>query len=356
MNKVLILMKSTLKQMLAGLPIMLLIYVVFPAGLVFFLDGVLQAQEGEKIEKFKIMIEDEDKTVASKGLINFFESKEISEYIEIKDSKKSQTIKILKGYESALENGDKLKIELIETSHDSAQFIEDLINTYHKQVLLTKKGVKDEEIALLMNGGVLKDITDVEKKSSQSMGVLAVSFISTIIVIFLNSYTGQRCLDYVKSLTVRENSTPNSKFQLLFYNMIMQGILVLSMMLIYITIFRVTGNAFSGNLGIIFLMTIISALFGFVSAIFITVLTPPKVGMVVGLVIMLVTMLSNFNAPFLGILGDINPIKIISDMFIAYEMHGTFSVIMTKLIQLISIIGIMSIAIIVKIKGKKVIA
>ena len=358
MKKLLIVMKIALKQMAATLPLMLLMYVIFPAGLVFFLGGTFAIEKGNEVEKIRIMIEDADNTVASKGLSDFFESEVMSEQIEIEDSDKSHVVNIPKGYENALWNNLDFEIKLEEEKNQGqGKAVEQIINNYHKQINLMEEGISEDEINLLMFGNVAKIVESDVKKEAKDMGPIAASFIVMIVAMFIGQYSQARCMKFTETLNIRENSTPNSKYTLVFYEIAVSGVVLVIMMSIYIAIFRITGNGFTGNLAIIGLLSLITCIFGIAILILMKVLIPKKIGAGAGMIIMLVTMLGSFGGSndILNAITKFNPFDSISNMFTCYEVHADFALIKGDILNTIAIIFIMGLVTALVLKRKRVV-
>ncbi|MGL4762576.1 MAG: ABC transporter permease [Sarcina sp.] len=361
MGRFLIIMKIAFKQIAAGLPIILFMYVAFPAGLAFFMGGVFNTQKGTEVEKIKIMIEDEDATVASKNLASIFTEEEMIEYIKIEDSQKSHIIRIPKGYEEALKSNSDITLEVEENQGQGSTWgvVKEIIDTYHKKIELEEVGISEKEINLLTSGTSTKMVENEVKANKNDMGAVAAGFIVMILVLIVANYVQQRALKIIETVTLRVNSTPNSKYKLILYDLGLQGLIAFLSVGIYIGIFRFTGYGFTGNISIIVLMSVISILFAIILAMFIKVLTPRKLGVVVAMILTLVVMFSSFSngvgSDFLKIISEFSPFAAINDMFVSYEIHGTFNVIQENIIKVLAAMGIMSVAIVTRVKFKKVV-
>lgn len=278
--KLLAYLKLEIKGLIRQFPAIIFSYVLFPIVFVLLISYVQKEDFQPEVNQpiFSIEILDEDNTDSSRALKSYFESKEISKILNVKNSGNDDidyTVKIPKGYSKGLIGESDLKF-IVEASKNAStsmgNLLVNLIDNFNTEV--SKSMVIDENITNSnidineINSNILTTyLTDsVETiiyksdKSLTSYEYISISYLSFVFILFIMAIISSD--DILKEIGVynRIMSTGLTKVQYFNLNFISNYLTMIVINTLYIFFFRFTGLSFSGSLGILFLIILLQSL------------------------------------------------------------------------------------------------
>ncbi|AFS79613.1 ABC transporter permease protein [Gottschalkia acidurici 9a] len=293
--------KIGIKGMIRGILPLVLTYTIFPIALSFII-GYFQTElftPSVKMPKIEISIVDNDKTKLSGELINFLNSEDMKEIIEIKNNNQGKyEIQIPKGYE-----GDLLKLRdnsetrvNINVSKEGAsrlgEILGSVIDSYNYKIVdqtLIEESIDKRDISkedkqeiiynlnkdineIYSNKSIKDNLLDLQKSLSSyeyySIKLLSFSFITLMMALALSEYMSIENGTYKRIM-----STSITKVEYFNCNLVSNYIMAIVVNLIYVFSYRLMDMSFKGSLPlllsiVIFQSLLITTIAGFMSVIF----------------------------------------------------------------------------------------
>lgn len=323
-------------------------FILLPMIMLFFLDNIGKSQfESPNITTvININIIDNDNSSSSKQFIDYLKNN-CNELFDISNKNNNYELEITipKGYEnSILNNNNKNSIEIKELQKISSTYsniAKNIIDNYHQQLYFNDVGTSFIENKFID--------ANISQTSSQ---YYAISFVGFLIVSFIfnniaSTHIGEVSNSYVdesSGLNKRIYSMPISRVYRLILNFVNLFLYSLIFLILYLLINRFLGLAFTGDIFILIIISIITSLFVASASKFIDVFLPKKYGITIVSILFLGQMVfGGMFTPFVDSLSKlykISPVYIISDLFTKYSIYNNIDSILKSsiLILLISLI------------------
>lgn len=322
-------------------------FILLPMIMLFFMDNISKNQfESPNITSvISINIIDNDNSSSSKQFIDYIKNN-CSELFNIsnKNNDSELEITIPEGYESSLLTNNKSTIEIKELQKISSRYsniAKNIIDNYHQQLYFNDVGTSFIENKFID--------ANISQTSSQ---YYAITFVGFLVISFIfnniaSTHIGEVSNSYVdesSGLNKRIYSMPISRVYRLILNFINLFLYSLIFLVLYLLVNRFLGIAFTENIFILIILSIITSLFVASASKFIDVFLPKKYGVTIVSILFLGQMVfGGMFTPFVDSLSKlykISPVYIIIDLFNKYSIYNNIDSILKSsiLILLISLV------------------
>ncbi|WP_297439412.1 ABC transporter permease [uncultured Clostridium sp.] len=354
MKNTITILKIGLKEIMKTLPLMIMMYLVFPI--------VLSSMGGgystfDKVEKFtELSIVDNDKSELSKSLIKFLEGNNIK---VIKDN--SLSLIIEKGYENSITDGENYKLILNEEGKvmSNGSKIKNILDMYHKSLYIGMNGGNGEEAFNDVTSLAIKfeEFSSSKDKKGNAKGDMIVSFVGFLVGTFLLTKVQGKKNKNFKEIIERKTAMPKSKNTLILYEVLKDGLEFALIIAVYITVFRIWGVAFTGSVVELILMGLGTTILAASASMFFKCMFSHDTGMTITMPIMMITMLSSYSdvGGIIEKITKLNPFAYITKMFNLSSGGAGVGVILQNVSIVIFAAIVINIITVLRVKYKKVV-
>ena len=354
MKNTITILKIGLKEIMKTLPLMIMMYLVFPI--------VLSSMGGgystfDKVEKFtELSIVDNDKSELSKSLIKFLEGNNIK---VIKDN--SLSLIIEKGYENSITDGENYKLILNEEGKvmSNGSKIKNILDMYHKSLYVGMNGGNGADAFSDITKSAIKfeEFIGLKDKKGSTKSTMIVSFVGFLVGTFLLAKVQAKKNKNSKEIGERKTSMPKSKNTLLLYEFLKDGLEFAIIIAVYITVFRIWGVAFTGSIVELILMGLGTTILAASASVFLKAMFSHDVGIIITMPIMMITMLSGYSevGGIIEKITKLNPLVYITKMFNLSSDGAGVGVILQSVSILIFAAIVINIITVLRVRYKKVV-
>ena len=347
-------------------PTILLTFTIFPIFLGLVIGYFEKDYFTPSVEMpiMSVAIVDEDNSSQSKYLVDFLNSEEIKEIIEIDEEDAKYTIIIPKGYGNSLldyrENNIEIHVEK-EGSIRRAEILGDIIDRYNEEISkalyiedkIDNMDIPQEEIEsigekiLIASNTQLADNKLINtKKSLTSYEHMSITFLSYMFFLAIMSLIGSEDMEKTDGTYNRIMSTPITKVQYFNCNQVSFYFMALLMNALYIFAYRIFGLSFQGSLAILILIILTQSFLVTALSGFIVVFLEKKWAKLIVYILMMMqlilgvtyTSIESMNFEFLKILSQkYAPDILIRSTFRNYLIYNDLNSIKSNLILILGI-------------------
>lgn len=362
--KLLAYIKLSIKSLIRELPAFVLSYAMYPIILALLLGYIQKDDFTPQINQpiFSIEVVDEDNTDASKGLVSYLESEEISKILTVEKNNSEDldyTLIIPKDYNMSLTGEKKIEFK-IEASEDAStskgNLLANLVDNYNKEIskaLLIEKNIANSsldktEINSIISKAYSTNSIQFEKYSGEktlsSYEYFSISFLGFIFILFIMAIINSDNMEKEIGLYSRIMSTSITKVQYFNFNLISNYLMMIVINSLYIFSFRLGGLSFSGSLSILWVIILLQSLVITLIGSLISTIFKKKYGVMVAQIYLM------FHMIFGGMMGSpknfshievfqffskYKPDVLISNTYRNYLIYNDFSSISSYLLGMI---------------------
>lgn len=276
--------KITLIGIKRSIFVNILVFAVFPLmlglGTAYFTKEDFKPENNIPI--IKVSIEDEDKSLLSKSLVNFLGSESVNDILKISTDGEVK-VNILKGYEENLLALKETEINLEkgkESSNSKMLIVQYIMDSYSEEISknliindkILKMNTSTEEKQKLMNDinelSIKYESEDIisttiikNKKSLSSFEYYSISYMTILFFIIVLAIMGSGDVDEVKGLGKRIISLPLTRVEHFNYNLASNFTLSLVFISLYVFVYRILGLSFKVSIIPLIVLIIIHAIF-----------------------------------------------------------------------------------------------
>lgn len=364
--------KLTFIQLIRQLPLLLLIFAVFP----LFLSGMMAYIQNDTftpnvtVSKMEIRLIDEDRTSFSQSLMDYLNSDELQHIIAIENEAQKPQLEVIipKGYGNGLISTKEasIKIKALEkgTGTESA-ILSQIIDRYNEEMsqqLLISNNIQNLELNE-DNKVQLSNLINIElqkiystdsirssivtlKKSLTAFEFYSVSMLGFMFIMLIMTMAAGVFTEKENGLYNRIISTSLSRNQYFDYTLISSFILALVLNIAYLLPYRVTGLSFQGPLPLLALIILLQSLLATTAAGMLLAFLNKKTVMIGMNIILIVQMvLGGSFFPFeklssnlvLKSLSNFSPDVLLNKAYKGYILFGSFDSIKYNLLSMLFI-------------------
>lgn len=364
--------KLTFIQMIRQLPLLLLIFAVFP----LFLSGVMAYIQNDTftpkvtVSKMEIRLIDEDRTSFSQSLLDYLKSDELQHVIAIENEEQKPQLEVIipKGYGNGLisTKETRIKIKALEkgTGTESA-ILSQIIDRYNEeasQKLLISNNIQnlelneDEKVQLsnlinielqkIYSTDSIRNSIVTLKKSLTAYEFYSVAMLGFMFIMLIMTMAAGVFTEKENGLYNRIISTSLSRNQYFDYTLISSFILALVLNIAYLLPYRITGLSFQGPLPLLGLVILVQSLLATTAAGLLLAFLDKKTVMIGMNIILIAQMvLGGSFFPFeklssnliLKNLSNFSPDVLLSKAYKGYILFGSFDSIKYNLLSMLFI-------------------
>ena len=292
--KLIVYIKTTLRNIISSLPLTIGCFVLFPillaSGMYFLMNGLDNEDTKVKIVEFQIV--DNDKSDYSKSLILMLKTDELKEYIKISKNSENKII-IPKGYENTFNKNDEHNVIIKQKDADVvSQIVKSCVDNYNNAVALLGQTDNQEIVEKALKTNTVENETIKNKQSKDSSQLIITSCFGFVISMLIMGFTLGNYKPESKNISLRNESLPITKMEYLLYESSSTIVYSFIMLISYVLVFRIMGKAFTGNLALISLVVLLtSILIASISSCVVT-LFGEKVAKVLGMILYILPLAS----------------------------------------------------------------
>lgn len=290
---------------------------------------------------------DADKSGMSQSLEDFLKSENLEKVItfDVEDEEKYDLdIIVPKGYEENILNnlGGNIEIKEVKSSGLKLETLKSILDRYHEEIYLSmNKEVASVEFQNIYGTSAITSTTiERDVKNVDSQGFYAISMVSYVCCMLLWGIAIASYTKMAKDLNNRVRCSPITKGEAVIYDYITNAMYFIVILGAYVGIFRILGKAFTGNLGTLVALVIISSLILTSIGTFISICFGEKLGKVAAFIIFIAPVIGGgVFIPDKNFLSYLAPTNYISNMFQRYAYGAMFNEIIVDFIPLV-VIGV----------------
>ncbi len=330
-----------LKQIFKLFPIMIGYVVGLPLVISLLMGTLTESlfENPNEISPLVIDIVDNDQSELSKQLVLFLSSDEVSTLLDVSSDEPDALLTIEKGYADKLLSNSPLTLELQALSANTHQYAvkgaTSLLDEYHKQLSIALSN--NETITNLYSTSAIS-FTEIETALSlNSTTYYAVSLMSFTAIMLIMSVSAASYKAKEMGLTKRYYAAPLTRLKMLHYDMLSNVIYIFIVFATYMLIYRLLGDAFVGNVALLSLGALATAIFVTVCGAFVSTYFSSKYGLIITNIIFFIQIFlgGTFLPSGLGI--TVSPGYYITEIFENLVLHDTFASIQSPLLMLLLI-------------------
>lgn len=341
--------KNFFKSLRASLLVNIAMFVALPLLLSFVMGYMQQSLFDSPLELKTInaRLIDEDNSKMSQELQAFLTSEDLKDVIsfDLEDEEKYDLdIIVPKGYEENILNdlGGTIELKEIKSSSIKLETIKSILDRYHESVYMSmNKEISSKEFENIYGTSSIESTT-IEREGTKidSQGYFAVAMVSYVCCMLLWGIAIASYTKIIKDLNNRVRCAPITKGEGVIYEYITNSIYFTVILGSYVAVYRVFGKAFTGEIGTLIALVILSSLILTSIGIFINICFGEKLGKVAAFIIFITPVIGGgvftTDTNFLAYLA---PTNYISNMFHRYAYGAVFNEIIVEFIPMI-IIGV----------------
>lgn len=250
-------LKISIKSLVKTTPTNLLFFIGLPIFLTFVMGFVNDESENPiVITADPVIITDNDNSTASQDLVDFLSSEQIQKFITVTDNKEDAYIEIIipNDYEETILNNSKTNIEIKELKDSSSLVLstKEVLNNF------IDKYKASDLASILSTPAISTEFVD-PIIAENSYAANAAKMIGFLISMLVMSLTASSYVSEDLGLNKRIYASPKSNSRLYLENFVVSFSQGLFLLLGYVLFFRLLNISFTGNLGLLLIISIISA-------------------------------------------------------------------------------------------------